>query len=112
MMDRSKSIMLAIAFLFLTVNSAVAQSRQPELKSSESALGAEYSAIINRVFAPITGKLKLTNEQQLQIVAIITETEVRAEPWAQSLKLIDQQLGQIAFDEPLNEAMLQELSDR
>lgn len=113
-MDRSKSIVLAIACLLLTAGSSLAQSRQagsPELKSGELAPG-EYSTLINKVFAPITSKLKLTNEQQLQIVAIITETEVRADPWAQSLKLIEQQLSQIALDEPLNEAQLDELSDR
>jgi hypothetical protein len=44
-------------------------------------------------------------------VAIITETEVRAGPWLQALEQIEQQLTEIAFNGPVNEAKLRKLTN-
>jgi Spy/CpxP family protein refolding chaperone len=112
-MDLFLSIVLAIAFLVTAASSTIAQNSQPGVvqPNTDTAATNEYSSLINEVFAPITDKLKLTNEQQFQIVAIITETEVRADPGVQALGKIEQQLTEIAFNGPLNEARLRELTD-
>jgi Spy/CpxP family protein refolding chaperone len=107
------SIVLAIAFLVTAAPATIAQNREPGRvqANTDPAATNEYSSLINEIFAPITDKLKLTNEQQFQIVAIITETEVKADPWAQSLEQIEQELSEIAFNGPPNEARLRELAD-
>jgi Spy/CpxP family protein refolding chaperone len=61
------------------------------------------SALIDDIFAPVTEKLNLTQEQRLQIIAIIIETEVSADPWLQSLATIDQQLSELPLAEVLDE---------
>jgi Spy/CpxP family protein refolding chaperone len=113
-MDLFLSIALTIAFLASTASSTIAQDppagRVPP--NTDPAASNKYSSLINEVFAPITDKLKLTNEQQFQIVAIITETEVRAGPLVQALEQIEQQLTETAFNGPLNEAKLRELTDK
>lgn len=108
------SIMLTTVALFVAAGSTSGQTRQagPTDSNVRTAAPGQYSLLIKDVFAPVTEKLKLTNEQQLQIIAIIIETEVRAAPWMESLKQTEQQLSQIAFSAPLNEAKLLELSDQ
>jgi Spy/CpxP family protein refolding chaperone len=67
---------------------------------------------INQIFAPVTDKLNLTQEQQFQIVAIITEAEVRADPLLQSLAAADQQLSELSFSGVPDGNRLKELCDR
>jgi Spy/CpxP family protein refolding chaperone len=113
-MELFLSIVLALAFLVTAASSTIAQTPQPEevQPNTDPAISNEYTSLINKVFAPITNKLKLTNEQQFQIVAIITETEVRADQWVQAIAQIEQQLTEIAFYRPWNEAKLRELTDQ
>lgn len=114
-MNQRRLIILAIVFSFLTAGSVMAQSPQREAaepKGNASTAPEEYTSLVKDVFAPITDKLKLTHEQQFQIIAIIVETEVNAAPWAQSLQQLEQQLNEIAYDERPNEDKLRELSDR
>lgn len=108
------SIVLTTMVLFVAAGSISGQSRQagPTDSTLRPAAPGEYSSLINEVFAPITDKLKLTNEQRLQIFAIIIETEVTAAPWVESLKQTEQQLSQMALSAPLNEAKLVELSNQ
>src|SRR5262245_57685923 len=92
-----KSIMkwwfLSILFLAVIVanpSSTIAQTKaEPAVK--------DFSSLINQVFAPVTDQLSLTQEQQFQIIAIITETEVRADPLIRSLAVADQQLSEFSF---------------
>jgi Spy/CpxP family protein refolding chaperone len=111
-MNLLRSSVLALAFLVIAGTSAIAQNSQRErVQPNTVPANNEYNSLINQVFAPITDKLKLTNEQQFQIIAIITETEVRAEPSVHALRRIEQQLTEIAFNGPVNEARLLELTD-
>src|SRR5262245_46558406 len=84
---------LSILFLAITVantGSTMAQEKsEPAVK--------DFSSLVNQVFAPITDKLNLTQEQQFQIVAIVTETEIRADPLIRSLAVSDQQLTEFSF---------------
>ena len=112
-MKLSLSIVLTALALFVVapVSGQTREAGPTDSKSRATAPG-EYTALVNDVFAPITDKLKMTNEQRLQIFAIIIETEVTAAPWMESLKQTEQQLSQIALSLPLNEAKLLELSDQ
>jgi hypothetical protein len=71
----------------------------------------DLSSLIREVFAPVTEKLNLTKEQQFQIMAIIIETEVSADPLLQSLTVLDQQLSELTFSEPLDENRVKEICD-
>jgi hypothetical protein len=72
----------------------------------------DLSSLVNEIFAPVTDKLNLTKEQQFQIIAIITETEIRIDPLLQSLAAIDQQLSKLTFSELLDENNLKEICDQ
>jgi hypothetical protein len=71
----------------------------------------DLSSLVNEIFAPVTDKLNLTQEQQLQIIAIITEAEIRADPLMQSLAAIAQQLSKLTLSEVLDENHLREICD-
>jgi hypothetical protein len=71
----------------------------------------DLSSLINDVFAPVTDKLNLTQEQQFQIMAIIIETEVRADPLLQSLTAADRQLSELTFADVLDENRLKKICD-
>jgi len=84
------SSILFLVFIVANTSSTIAQDKaEPAVK--------DFSSLIDQVFAPITDKLNLTQEQQFQIVAIITETEVRADPLIRSLAVADQQLSEFSF---------------
>jgi hypothetical protein len=110
--DKGNRIMkwwfLSILFLALIVvptGSTVAQDKtEPGVK--------DFSSLINQVFAPVTDKLNLTQEQQFQIVAIITEAEVRADPLVQSLEVADQQLSELSFSGVPDGNRLKEVCDQ
>jgi len=103
-----KAWFLSILFLAIIVadtSSTLAQVKpEPALK--------DFSSLINHVFAPVTDKLNLTQEQQFQIVAIITEAEVRADPLLQSLAVGDQQLSELSFSGVPDGNRLKELCDQ
>jgi hypothetical protein len=69
------------------------------------------SSLVSEIFAPVTEKLNLTQEQQLQIISIIIETEVRADPLLQTLATIDQQLSELSLSEVLDEDRLKGVSE-
>jgi hypothetical protein len=111
------AIGLAIVFALSAAASASGQNRMPgpaesNTEDKRATLSRNYGSLIAEVFAPITDKLKLSNEQQFEIIAIITETEIRADPWVQSLGQIEIQLSEIAFNWPVNELKLRELTDQ
>jgi len=99
---------LSILFLSIFVantSSTIAQDKaEPAVK--------DFSSLIDQVFAPITDKLNLTQEQQFQIVAIITEAEVRADPLLQSLAMGEQQLSEFSFFGVPEGNRLKELCDQ
>jgi Spy/CpxP family protein refolding chaperone len=103
-----KSWFLSILFLAMIVantGSTIAQDKaEPGVK--------DFSSLVNQVFAPITDKLNLTQEQQFQIVAIITEAEVRADPLLQSLAVAAEQLSELSFSGVPDSNRLKELCDQ
>jgi Spy/CpxP family protein refolding chaperone len=103
-----KSWFLSILFLAMIVantGSTIAQDKaEPGVK--------DFSSLVNQVFAPITDKLNLTREQQFQIVAIITESEVRADPLLQSLAVAAEQLSELSFSGVPDGNRLKELCDQ
>ena len=103
-----KSWFLSILFLAIIVanpSSTVAQTKaEPTVK--------DFSSLINQVFAPVTDKLNLTQEQQFQIVAIITEAEVMTDPLMRSLAVAEQQLSELSFFGVPEGSRLKELCDQ
>jgi len=96
---------LFLAIMVANTSSTIAQEKaEPAVK--------DFSSLISQVFAPVTDKLNLTQEQQFQIVAIITEVEVRADPLLQSLALADQQLSELSFSGVPDRNRLKELCDQ
>jgi hypothetical protein len=80
------------------------QNRGPAVKA--------LSSLIDDIFAPVTEKLNLTQEQRLQIIAIIIETEVNADPLLQTLGVIDQQLSELPLAEVLDENRMKEICEQ
>jgi hypothetical protein len=70
------------------------------------------NTLIDKIFAPVTEKLNLTQEQQFQIISIIIETEVTVDPLLQSLAKIDQQLSELPLSEVLDENLMKEICER
>jgi len=94
-----------LAIIVGSTSSAIAQDKAgPGVK--------DFSSLINQVFAPVTDKLNLTQEQQFQIVAIITEAEIRADPLLQSLSVADGQVRELSFSGLLDGNRLKELCDQ
>jgi len=98
-------LVLFLALIVASSSSSIAQDkREPGVK--------DFSSLINQVFAPVTDKLNLTQEQKFQIVAIITEAEVTADPLLQSLEVADQQLCELSFSGVPDTNRLKELCDQ
>ena len=96
---------LFLAMIVANTSSTIAQDKaEPGVK--------DFSSLVDQVFAPITGKLNLTQEQQLHIAAIITEAEVRADPLFQSLTVADQRLSELSFFGVSDGNHLKELCDQ
>ena len=96
---------LFVVIVVANSNSTIAQDKaEPAVK--------DFSPLINQVFAPVTDKLNLTQEQQLQIIAVITEAEVRADPLFQSLTVADQRLSELSFFGVPDGDRLKELCDQ
>ena len=98
------------SILFLAINLANTSSTVAQVKAEPAV--KDFSSLINQVFAPVTDKLNLTQEQQFQIVAIVTEAEVRVDPLLQSLAVADQQLTELSFSGVLDDNRLKELCDQ
>ena len=96
---------LFLAIVVANISSTIAQDKaEPGAK--------DFSSLIDEVFAPVTDKLNLTQQQQFQIVAIITEAEVRADPLFQSSEVADQQLSELSFSGVPDGNRLKELCDQ
>jgi len=94
-----------LAMIVANTGSSIAQDKaEPGVKA--------FSSLVDQVFAPITDKLNLTQEQQFQIAAIITEAEVRAEPLFRSLTVADQRLSVLSFFGVPDGNLLKELCDQ
>jgi Spy/CpxP family protein refolding chaperone len=103
------SILIGGAVVAVAQAPAQTQSDVDE-QSMPSGPAHDYGALLQEVFAPITDQLKLTREQEFQIIAIITSTEVKADPLAQRLDELDQQLSEGALLDSLDEAKIRRLS--
>jgi Spy/CpxP family protein refolding chaperone len=79
-------------------------------QSMPSGPARDYGALLQEVFAPITDQLKLTKEQEFQIIAIITSAEVKSDPLVQRLDELDQQLSEGALLDSLDEARIRQLA--
>src|SRR5215831_5022586 len=99
-----------LSILLLTIIAANASLTIAQDKAEPAV--KDFSSLINQVFSPVTDKLNLTQEQQFQIVAIITEAEVRVDPLLQSLAVADQQLTELSFSGVLDGNRLKELCDQ
>jgi len=99
-----------LSILLLTIIAANASLTIAQDKAEPAV--KDFSSLIDQVFAPVTEKLNLTQEQQFQIVAIITEAEVRADPLLQSLEVSAQQLSELSFSGVLDVNRLKELCDQ
>jgi len=96
---------LFLAIVVANISSTIAQDK------AETGV-KDFSSLIDEVFAPVTDKLNLTQQQQFQIVAIITDAEVRADPLFQSLEVADQQLSELSFSGVPDGNRLKELCDQ
>jgi len=72
----------------------------------------KLGSLIDEIFAPVTEKLNLTQEQQFQIIAIIIDTDLRAGPLFESLKGFEQMLSELSLSEVPDENRLKEISDQ
>ena len=109
------SLLFAVSLLAGSAVLAVAQRRTPAQTNAAEQQDPpfaprDYSALVQEVFAPITDQLSLTKEQQFQIVAIITGTEVSAEPMVQKIEELDQQLAAASLIDSPDEAEIERLS--
>jgi LTXXQ motif family protein len=108
------SILFATLFMIGSAMQAAAQQpgQQPPTGDDipPALTSRDYDALIREVFAPITEQLNLTREQEFQIVAIITGTEVQADPLEQRVDEIEQLLTQAELSEAPVEADINRLA--
>jgi len=99
------SSILFVAIIVANTSSTIAQDKaEPGVK--------DFRSLINHVFAPVTDRLNLTQEQQFEIVAIITEAEVRANPLLQAVAVDEQLLSELSFFGVPDSNRLKELCDQ
>lgn len=72
----------------------------------------DYTASVNDLFSPITASLNLTMEQEFQMIAIISGSQVMAEPLMQRFEEVEQQLIEATFAESFDEAKVRQLSEQ
>jgi Spy/CpxP family protein refolding chaperone len=108
------SILFAISLLVECAVPGIAQDRsqaQPNANEQPPQVATrDYRALLREVFAPITDQLNLTKEQEFQIIAIITATEVTSDPLVQKLDEVDQQLTAAFLIDSPDEATINGLS--
>ena len=109
------SILFAISLLVECAVLGIAQDRsqaQPNANEQKPPQVAtrDYRALVQEVFAPITDQLNLTKEQEFQIIAIITTTEVTSDPLVQKLDEVDQELTAAFLIDSPDEATINGLS--
>jgi hypothetical protein len=109
------SILFAISLLIQCAVLAIAQDRSPAQRNVNQqkppqVATRDYRALVREVFAPITDQLNLTKEQEFQIIAIITATEVTSDPLAQQLDEVDQRLSAAFLVDSPDEATINGLS--
>src|SRR6266478_4137908 len=114
-MNLFASLLFVLSLLIGGAVVAVAQApAQIQSDADEQSIPAvparDYGALLQEVFAPITDQLKLTKEQEFQIIAIITSAEVKSDPLGQRLDELDQQLSDGALFDSLDEAKIRRLA--
>jgi len=111
-MKRSQLLTVALLITF-GAGSILAQprveSRFQNPQSGAPEVPRDYGSLIDELFAPITDKLDLTKEQQFQIIAIITETDVKSDPLIRELANADEQLTAVGFGDLLDEVRIRDL---
>jgi Spy/CpxP family protein refolding chaperone len=109
------ALLFALTLLAGNTVQAVAQDRpQAQVYGDEQRTpplaARDYEALVQDVFAPITEELHLTKEQEFQIIAIITGTEVRVDSLVQQLDEVDQRLADASLIDSPDEATINRLS--
>ena len=110
-----KSLFFAVSII---VSSAAVDAAQVTIRAepkTQQQTGTQnnerdYSALVREVFAPITDELRLSSEQKLRIVAIVTGAVIRAEPLMDKLDELDDQLNEAALVSPVDETRIRQLS--
>lgn len=106
------SVLFVVMILASISSNAVAQ--EPIIKPSEHdnrvSETTDYTAMMKQLFAPITGSLNLSKEQQFQIIAIISTTQATAEPLMQKFDGIEKELVAASFAEHFDEERVRALS--
>jgi hypothetical protein len=114
---------LLSSFLFLVLlllgssGPAAAQDRPPAQPDNEGQKGStstarDYAALIREIFAPVTDELNLTREQEFQIIAIITGTEVKCDPLIQRLNEVEEHLVAATFVDSRDDETINQLSEQ
>jgi len=109
------SLLFAVSLLVGNTVVAVAQDRpQAQVYGDEQRtsplVARDYRALVQDVFAPITDELNLTKEQEFQIIAIITGTEVEVDPLVKKLDEVDQWLAEATLIDAPDGATIDRLS--
>lgn len=108
-------VLISVVFTFgggETLVVAQNNSNVPSEKDNRVAEPKNYSTMVTDLFAPITATLNLTKEQEFQIVAIITEAEVKADSVMQRSVEIEQELIDSSFDDRFDEEKVRVLSEQ
>ncbi len=111
------AILFVISVFAISSNSTHAQnavdaSPSVQLPDSRGASPEYYTAIINELFGSVGDRLNLTKEQQFQIVAIISGTDILSEPLFSKFDEVDAQLARATISESYDEAKVAELSQQ
>jgi Spy/CpxP family protein refolding chaperone len=110
-----KPLMLSVALFVLSAAAGSAQDvvrpqfnsdRQGPVRNNER----DYADLVEGVFAPVTEKLNLTNEQKFRIVSIIAGTIFKADPLLGQLDELDDQINEVTFAYPVDESRIRQLS--
>jgi Spy/CpxP family protein refolding chaperone len=106
--------MLVILILASSAALAVAQNSTNVPSNPDDQIGEtkNYTALVTDLFAPITAALNLTKEQEFQIIATITSSQVTAEPLMQRFDEIERELVLATYVEPFDEARVRALSEQ
>ena len=72
----------------------------------------DYTSLVNDLFSPITASLNLTREQEFQMIAIVSGSQVMAEPLMQRFYEVEQQMIEATFAESFDESRVRQLSEQ
>ena len=108
------SVLFLTLILASRTDTAIAQNPidVPSDLDSRVSETMDYTALVSELFAPITASLNLSREQEFQIIAIISGSQVMAEPLMEGFDEIERELSQASFVESYDEAKVRKLSEQ